>query len=217
MLNSPNRYPWRFITSLPFLDVWFIFNYSANENIFNSSANRVVIFFYSFQFNRNVLVVVSAVWECLTHIGLLKMRRTNTSRSFSSIRPTMPSAVTRKSTGSAKLSRNIVNCAVLHQPAKALVVLAKATDTPKPLVDRVVLAGAAEIVSTCTANVKLMRQVEKYDMFICIFLVLQFHIGAIEIYCWTIFLTTIKTENIKEILFTKIKICMDCVFADHGS
>lgn len=163
-----------------------------------------------------MLVVVSAAWECLTHIGLLKIHRTNTLKLFSSIRHTMPFVVIQKSIGSAKLSKNIVNYVVLHQLAKALVVLAKAIDTPKPLVDHVGLLGAAEIVSICTANDKLIRTDDENNMFCCIFLVhTHTHTHCILVY-WNIRMNNIfnnKRIILNNLLFSKI--CFDCVFIYH--
>lgn len=120
-------------------------------------------FFYLIK-NRNVLVVVSAVWEFWTHTGLLKTHHTNTLKLFSLIQPITQSVVIQRSTGSAKLSRNIVNCVVLHQPAKAHVVLAKDTVTLKLLVDHVVLPGAAETASTCAESVKQIGHCHRHEI-----------------------------------------------------
>lgn len=189
---------------------------SQFQNLFASCSHIKLIesyFPHLFSDNRNVLVVVLAVWECWTHTGLPKTRRTNTSKSSSSIQPTMPSVVTRKSTGSADLCRNIVNCVVLHRPARALVVLAKATVTPKLSVDHVVLPGAAEIVSTCTANDKLVRQDDKivWFFFVC-FSCRHFMLVHWNVRSNNIFNNTTKTDYIKWIIFSNINVASIALF-----
>lgn len=120
---------------------------------------RVTFFSLSFLCiltNRNVLAVVLEDWESWTHIGLPKIHHTNTSKWSLLIQLITQSVVIQKSTGFAKLSTNIVNCAVLHRLARAHAVSVKAIDTLRPLVVHVVLPGVAEIASTCVASVKLI-------------------------------------------------------------
>lgn len=118
--------------------------------------NLINVHFLPCLLNRNVLVVVSVAWEFWTHTGLPKTHHTNISKLFSLIQLTTQSVVIQKSTGFAKQFRNIVNCVVSHQPAKAHVVLAKDIVTLKPLVVHVVLHGAAETVFICAESVKLI-------------------------------------------------------------
>lgn len=107
-----------------------------------------------FSHSRNVSVVAWEVFVSSVLTGSHKTLRTNTSKSSALIHTTTPSVVTRKSTGFAIQLRNIASCVDLHPPERALVVLAKAIATHRPLVDLVVLLGVVRTVSTCADIVK---------------------------------------------------------------
>lgn len=101
--------------------------------------------FYSIDF-RNALVVVSEVFASSTRTGWPKILHTNTSKWFWLIHHTMLSVAIQRSTGSARLSWNIVKCVALHQPARVRVALARDTDFHKQSVDPDVLPGSARTV-----------------------------------------------------------------------
>lgn len=113
---------------------------------------------------RNVLVAVWAVCVFWTRTGCRKTRRTNTLKWSWSILRTMLFVVTLRSTGSANRSWSIVKCAALHRPARARVVLAKATDSHRPSVVRVVLLGEDVIVYICAASVKQFDDDDTFDV-----------------------------------------------------
>lgn len=123
----------------------------------------------------------------------------------------MPSVVMQRSTGFANLYKNIVNCAVLHQLAKAHVVLAKATVTLKPLVVHAVQHGAAEIVSTYAESVKQFHCEHVHKLFDCIFHTYTIFVCVFEICYWIRFLRWQHPIN-KRKIFSKKKRNEKCFY-----
>lgn len=104
-------------------------------------------------------VLVADLEDCVfwTPTGLLRTLPTNTLRLSWWIFIIMPSPVILRSTGFASTCTSIVNCVAWPLPARALVVLARDTVTPRPLVDPVVLPGGERTASTCTGSVKFQQ------------------------------------------------------------
>lgn len=110
---------------------------------------------FSFRiFCRNVLVVVWAVYVFSTHTGWPRILHTNTLKWFWSIHRIMQFVAIRKSTGSARLSWNIVNYVVLRRPARVLAALARDTDIHRRSVVQDGLPGDARIVYICAESDK---------------------------------------------------------------
>lgn len=132
------------IQLLPFLDVWMPTLQSlANYTTKCCAGDITNCIFDNF---RNALVAVSEDFAYSTPTGWPKIRHTNISKWFWLIQHTMLSVAIQRSTGSARLSWNIVKCVVLHQPARVHVASERDTDIHKRSVDPVVLPGNARTV-----------------------------------------------------------------------